>query len=96
MHENTLVADLLRGHLALQPGAAAKHHALREYREAGLERLTVLLRKERTPVSPGLLTVEGRRHAHCCVPPALEWQRAFGQLETAGASPPAGQRVGVV
>lgn len=51
VHENTLVSELLRGHLALQPGEAAKHHALREYNEAGLGALTVLMRKERTPVS---------------------------------------------
>lgn len=51
VHENTPIAQLLAGHLALQPGAAAKHHALREYREAGQECLTVLLRKERTPAN---------------------------------------------
>ncbi|KAI7844644.1 hypothetical protein COHA_001734 [Chlorella ohadii] len=51
VHENTPIAQLLAGHLALQPGAAAKHHALREHREAGQERLTVLLRKERTPAN---------------------------------------------
>ncbi|PRW59975.1 box C D snoRNA 1 [Chlorella sorokiniana] len=51
VHENTPIAQLLAGHLALQPGAAAKHHALREYREAGQEQLTVLLRKERTPAN---------------------------------------------
>jgi hypothetical protein len=45
-----VVADLLRSHLALQPGAAARHHAVREYNEAGLEALTVVMRKERTPV----------------------------------------------
>ena len=49
-HENTLVSELLAAHLALQPGAAARHHALREHREAGLEALTVVMRKERTPV----------------------------------------------
>lgn len=51
VHENTVVGDLLRGHLALQPGAAARHHALREYNEAGLGSLTVLMRKERTPAN---------------------------------------------
>lgn len=51
VHENTLVSELLRGHLALQPGEAAKHHALREYNEAGLGALTVLMRKERTPAN---------------------------------------------
>lgn len=51
VHENTPICQLLAGHLALQPGAAAKHHALREYREAGQDQLTLLLRKERTPVS---------------------------------------------
>lgn len=50
MHENTPIAELLGRHLALEPGAAAKHHALREHREAGAAALTVLLRKERTPV----------------------------------------------
>ena len=45
------MAELLRAHLALRPGEAARHHAVREYNEAGLEQLTVLLRKERTPVS---------------------------------------------
>jgi len=50
VHENTLVCDLLRRHLSLQPGEAARHHALREYNEAGLDNLTVLMRKERTPV----------------------------------------------
>ena len=50
VHENRVVAELLRGHLALQPGEAARHHALREYNAAGVEALTVLLRKERTPV----------------------------------------------
>ncbi|KAL4421032.1 hypothetical protein ABPG77_007507 [Micractinium sp. CCAP 211/92] len=51
VHENTLVSDLLRGHLALKPGEAARHHALREYNEAGLDALTVLMRKERTPAN---------------------------------------------
>ncbi|PSC72977.1 box C D snoRNA 1 [Micractinium conductrix] len=50
-HENTLVSELLAAHLALQPGAAARHHALREHREAGLEALTVVMRKERTPAN---------------------------------------------
>ncbi|KAL4859058.1 Box C/D snoRNA protein 1 [Chlorella vulgaris] len=51
VHENRVVADLLRSHLALQPGAAARHHAVREYNEAGLEALTVVMRKERTPAN---------------------------------------------
>lgn len=66
VHENTPISQLLAGHLALQPGAAAKHHALQEYREAGQECLTVLLRKERTPVRvAGLLWLAGGRLAIC-------------------------------
>ncbi|EFN53290.1 hypothetical protein CHLNCDRAFT_11283, partial [Chlorella variabilis] len=51
VHENTVIADLLARHLALQPGAATKYHTLREYGEAGLPALTVLMRKERTPAN---------------------------------------------
>ena len=50
-HENTKVCELLRAHLTLQPGEALKHHQLREYVDAAAQgTLTVVMRKERTPV----------------------------------------------
>mgnify|MGYP001066402453 FL=1 len=48
------MGDLLRAHLTLQPGEALKHHQLREYVDAAAQgALTVLMRKERTPVRGG-------------------------------------------
>lgn len=72
MHENTVIADLLARHLALQPGAATKYHTLREYGEAGLPALTVLMRKERTPVG-GCAVFRGPAPPNACQrrPPAL-------------------------
>jgi hypothetical protein len=35
VHDNRAVAELLHSHLSLQAEAAARHHAVREYNEAG-------------------------------------------------------------
>lgn len=49
--EETLLSGVLGRHLEYRQGAGAQALQLRAYREAGLEGLTVLMRKERCPVS---------------------------------------------
>ena len=83
MHENTLLGQLLRAHLTLAPGEALKHHELREYVDAA-ERgtLTVLLKKERTPVGrpwqwqwQWLISLAGRAWVADCVLRSVGWWR---------------------
>jgi hypothetical protein len=49
--EEFLLSKLLGRHLEYRQGCGAQALQLRAYREAGLEALTVLMRKERCPVS---------------------------------------------
>jgi hypothetical protein len=49
--EEALLCDVLGRHLQYQPGAGGQALLLRQHRQAGLEALTVVMRKERCPVS---------------------------------------------
>jgi hypothetical protein len=49
--EEVLLSTVLGRHLEYRQGAGAQALQLRAYREAGLEALTVLMKKERCPVS---------------------------------------------
>lgn len=50
VEETSTLEALLRAHLTLQPGVSVKKAELQEYIDVDFGELTVLLRKERTPV----------------------------------------------
>jgi hypothetical protein len=49
--EEVLLCDVLGRHLQYQPGAGGQALLLRQHRQAGLEALAVVMRKEQCPVS---------------------------------------------
>jgi hypothetical protein len=51
--EEALLLTVLTRHLEYRQGAGAQALQLREYREAGVEGLTLLMKKERCPVGDG-------------------------------------------
>lgn len=64
LDEAAVLADALGRHVQYAPGAAERHHALREYADAGADALTVLMRKERVPVSEGGIALHACVHVH--------------------------------
>lgn len=48
--EQTPLKQILQQHISLAPGNSVKRHALRQYVEAGLENLQILMKKEHCPV----------------------------------------------
>lgn len=48
--DSEVLRNVLEGHLALKLGNATKRHTLRQYVEAGVDSLTVVMRKEHCKV----------------------------------------------
>lgn len=77
--EDTVLCDVLQRHLDFKTGAGSQAVRLQQYRQAGCQGLTVLMKKERCPVSwPSLhLASSDSRIDHCngaqrvCVLPCI-------------------------
>lgn len=77
--EESVVITVLQRHLEYQPGAGGQALLLRAYREAALENLTVIMRKERCPVSSCCSCLT----SSCCRPCIAQQQTASVYARTA-------------